>query len=465
MKTRKGYLIRRGKTFYAVWTVAGQKFTVTTRQTNRRDAETRLAEIMAPFLIEDEIRTLETVKARIEGAKASLAVYDEQRNPPLGFGVTRSADGTEHPGAWSIFLKAQNRPDSGKRTLDDYEGYYQAFADWLKSTKRNAPTLRDVTPDIANDYAGHLSERRLSAGTFNKHINTLALVFRVLTGPARLTINVWDGINRKKAVQESRRELTIEELRRVCAAAIGELRVLLAIGLYTGLRLGDAATLRWGETDLVRGLIQRIPHKTARRNPRPVNVPIHPTLRAMLDEIPMSDRRNYVLPETAAAYLRDTSAPSKRIQDHFEACGIILHKHGTGFVTELDKDGKPKSVHTGQRAVVEVGFHSLRHSFVSLCRGANAPLSVVESIVGHSSPAMTRHYTHTGEAAALAAVSSLPSLTGEVKALPTSQTPQLLEAGMIRARLEGMRTTTWRAIRDELLRDLVIGKSDEAGSC
>jgi integrase len=43
---------------------------------------------------------------------------------------------------------------------------------------------------------------------------------------------------------------------------------------------------------------------------------------------------------------------------------------------------------TGKRAVVEIGFHSLRHSFVSMCRTSNVPLAVVESIVGHSNPAM-----------------------------------------------------------------------------
>jgi integrase len=450
MKTRKGFLIRRGKTFYAVWTIGGKRFVKTTGQTNRRDAETRLSEIMAPFLVGDDVRTLETVKARIEGAKAELVTFDEQQNPPLTFGATKSQDGTDRPGAWSAFLKAQNRPDSGKRTLSDYEGYFQAFEDWLKDTKHNAPTLRDVTPEIAAEYASSLVERRLSAGTFNKHINTLALVFRVMAGPARLTVNVWDGIKRKRAVAASRRELTIEELRRVCEAATGELRPLLAIGLYTGLRLGDAATLRWGETDLARGLIRRIPHKTARRNPKPVNVPIHQTLRIMLAEIPEKSRRDYVLPETAAAYLRDTSAPSKRIQDHFEACGVNLHRPGTGFVIQEGENGKPKSVHTGQRAVVEVGFHSLRHTFVSLCRESGAPLSVVEAIVGHSSPAMTRHYTHTGEAAALSAVTALPDITGKaVKALPAADPVAKLKAEL-RVIVDGMTSATWKAAKDQL---------------
>ena len=53
-------------------------------------------------------------------------------------------------------------------------------------------------------------------------------------------------------IANSRRELTIDELRKVCQTATGELRTLLALGIYSGLRLGDCATLRWGEVDLPR---------------------------------------------------------------------------------------------------------------------------------------------------------------------------------------------------------------------
>ena len=52
-----------------------------------------------------------------------------------------------------------------------------------------------------------------------------------------------------------------------------------------------------------------------------------------------------------------------------------------------------------------------------MCREANAPLSVVESMVGHSNPAMTRHYTHTSELAAASAVNSLPAVMGDMPAL------------------------------------------------
>lgn len=81
------------------------------------------------------------------------------------------------------------------------------------------------------------------------------------------------------------------QLQRMCDAAKGEMRRLLALGIYTGLRLGDVATLRWGEVDLVRGIIRRVPNKTSRRNTKPVLIPIHPSLRAMLAEIPEAKRR------------------------------------------------------------------------------------------------------------------------------------------------------------------------------
>jgi Phage integrase family len=106
-----------------------------------------------------------------------------------------------------------------------------------------------------------------------------------------------------------------------------------------------------------------------------------------------------VLPEMAALYARSICLVTDRVQGHLKACGITLHKPGTGT------DGK--------RAIIEVGFHSLRHTFVSLCRGSNAPLAVVESIVGHSNPAMTRHYTHVGELAAGRAVAALPAVVGD----------------------------------------------------
>jgi integrase len=329
--------------------------------------------------------------------------------------------------------------------MAQYESHFDQFAKWIIKTHSEVKSLRDVTKDIAAEYAGHLAQRGLSANRFNKHIRFLSLFFRVLKDHARMATNPWEGINRKRQNANARRELTVDELRRICESATGELRLLLATGIYTGLRLGDAATLRWGEVDILRGIIRRIPHKTASRNPKPVLVPIHPALCAMLAEIPKDDRREYVMPEISKLYHDDPIVLNRNLQAHFKNNGITLHKPGTGVEEKIGEDGKIKKVESGIRAVLEVGFHSLRHTFVSLCRAANAPLSVVESIVGHSNPSMTRHYTHTSEAAALTAVSALPSVMGgEVKTLPPAPSARLVDGDAILAIIQDKTVKTWK---------------------
>jgi integrase len=428
-KHRTGCLIRRGKNFYVRWVVEGKVFSKALRDgngsaiTTKREAEEAKQKLMAPFVVADEAAALESIAGKLEGRKAELAKLEDQQNPPLRIGE-----------AWAAFLASPNRPDSGEETLYQYKCQWSAFSDWMKEKHADAPALRDVTKEIAEDYAASLNGGRLSPNTYNKHLNLLTLVFRVLKHKAKLTSNHWEDIQRKRITTQSRRELTVDELKTVCRDATGELRPLLALGIYSGLRLGDCATLRWGEVDLQRGIIRRIPNKTARRNPKPVIVPIHPVLRDMLAATPTDMRGDYVLPETAALYNRRTDLVTDMVQGHFASCGLKPHKPGTG------KDGK--------RAVVEVGFHSLRHTFISLCRASDVPLSVVESLVGHSTPAMTKHYTHTGELAAGRAVAALPFVIGEQKHQRNGEENVLLK---IRRVVKSITAANWKQKKAGLL--------------
>lgn len=432
MKHRTGHLRKRGSTYYVRWVMEGKVFERALRDedgnsiTDRRKAEQAKMKVMAPFATADEATALESIAAKIEGRKAELARLEDEQNPGLSLAT-----------AWTEFVKAPNRPDSGDSTLRQYGFQFAQFVEWMKQKHPGESTLRDVSRQIAEEYATHLNHDRLSPGTFNKHLNLLGLVFRVLKEKARIVENPWTEIQRKRLCAHTRRELTVDELRRVCDAASGELRTLLALGIYTGLRLGDCATLRWGEVDLKRGVIRRVPNKTARNKPdKVVQVPVHPTLRGMLAEIPTEARADYVLPEIAALYQNRIDLVTDLVQSHFISCGIKPHKPGTG--------------ENGKRAVLEVGFHSLRHTFVSLCRESGAPLSVVESIVGHSNPAMTRHYTHVGELAAGQAVAALPSLIGDAKPEPQKRTPQSL-LREIKAIVEEMAAKNWREKKAALL--------------
>jgi len=447
MKTKPDrYLLKRGNNYYCSWRHDGKLQTRALRDANGQPittveaARTARDEFMRPFTASNETKVLEELTVKLQGRKAEIAKWEDEQHPPLAISL-----------AWSEFLASPNRPDSGKSTLRQYEFQWQAFADWIKENHPDLLTLRDVTKEIAEEYAGSMNHGRFSPSTYNKHLNLLTLVFRVLKHKAKLTGNPWESpkrggnLQRKRLITNSRRELTIDELRKICQTASGELQTLLALGIYSGLRLGDCATLRWREVDLRRGMMRRIPNKTARRNPKPVIVPIHPILRDMLGTTPPDQRGEYVLPETAALYIHRTDTVTDMVQKHFKTCGITLHKPGTG--TE------------GKRAVIEVGYHSLRHTFVSLCRESDAPLSVVESIVGHSSPAMTRHYTHVGELAAGRAVAALPSVMSEETPAGSTNGGQNVMLQGLKTILNGMGAANWETKRSEAL--AILATSNE----
>ena len=94
-----------------------------------------------------------------------------------------------------------------------------------------------------------------------------------------------------------------------------------------------------------------------------------------------------------------------RIREFLQGCGFKVHKEGTGM--------------NGIRAVPVYGFHSCRHTFVSICRTAGVPDAVIQSVVGKSYPI----YTHIGIEAQRKAVNSMPSATCD-QGVPAAALPE-----------------------------------------
>ena len=408
MKTKNtrspGSLLVRGINYYAFWRVKGTdgKTKAICRAlrdengaaiTTKPEAEKAKARLMDIVSKQNEVASLRSIQHAIDDKQTEIDRLKDEQNPPLAVAQ-----------AWAAFLRSTERHDCGKSTLVSYESCWSRFETWAQREHPEAALLRDITSEIANEYLQSLNHGKVAPRTFNAHLHFLRYFFRVLTTEARLKDkeNVWKKAKSKAGIILSRRELTVEELKKVCDAATGGMKLAFAIGLYTGMRLGDVATLKWGEVDLKRHQIRRVPNKTARRMPQAITIPIHPMLGAMLADIPVNERDAvYVLPDWATIYKRARGKLTQKIQKHFENCGI--------------KTTEAREV--GARARVVVGFHSLRHTFVSMAREAGAPLAVIEGLVGHHSVSLTRHYTHVSESASQNAIGLLPSLNGDT-ALP-----------------------------------------------
>src|SRR5438046_3144747 len=111
MKRRTGYLFKRGDNFYCAWRVSGQLFTRALRDDNgqpitaKREAEAARDKFMLPIATGDEAAVLESIAGRLEGRKAELAKWEDEKHPPLPVAK-----------AWLEYLDAPNRPDSGEST-------------------------------------------------------------------------------------------------------------------------------------------------------------------------------------------------------------------------------------------------------------------------------------------------------------------------------------------------------------
>ena len=430
-----GSLVVRGSNYYAFWRVKTGKmirnkdgklvpeYKAISRAlrddngaaiTTEPEAAKAKARLMANvgLVVGNEVDTLKSIQRAIGDKQTEIDRVNDEKNPPMPLARV-----------WTAFAS----PTSGRKPVEKssllaYENVWTQFHKWLESERPAVKTLREVTRDVAKAYLDALIGRGVTNKTTNNHLSTLRYIFKVLSDEAKLPENPWSKFPQLQVMREGRRELTIDELTLVCSKATGEMKTMFCIGLYTGLRLGDCATLKWGEVDLKRGLIRRIPNKIRRKKGANglVQISIHPVLHDALSAIPGSKTEGYVLPETSAKYLAgQRSQLTNHIQEHFEACGIN---------TKRDRE-------TGVRRVVEVGFHSLRHTFVSMCAMNNVPLSVVQSLVGHSSPLMTGAYSHSNRLAEQQAVAGLPAINGDV-----TQPPKPTQTQLLRGIIESMTT-------------------------
>ena len=373
---------------------------------------------------------------------------------PLGLGSRRLplAD------VWLEYVKSPDRRDLAQSTLNAKRLVWMDFARWMEHRHLEIGNLAEVTHEAIAEYLACI-RAEVCASTYNARICVLREIFHVLAAKAGLVDDPWDGVRLHADDCHSRRELTLDEIERLMKAATkagGEWKRLFTIGIYTGLRLGDCCCLAWNSVNLERGVIQLIPTKTRKHaHGQPVTIPIHPQLKAELEIALARDHERRAC--AAAASQPDLTHcddglggdASAVVAPHQEASGLPHSPDTNARLRETRKDTNKafsasafvnptladyyknskwrisrglelifKAAHIetsvkieGRRTrTPEATFHSLRHTFVSLAANAGVPLPVVQSIVGHSSTAMTRHYYHENEDVLRQAVAAIPAI-------------------------------------------------------
>jgi integrase len=251
--------------------------------------------------------------------------------------------------------------------------------------------LRDITPIEIQSFLtrkrieGYISTRRVgktlketrrdfSAQTLRHMRNVLSAVFE---HAKRLNMFAGEnpalGASVPKGEAKERQALTGEEaMRLVAALPAGQYRTLGALLVTTGLRIGEAAGLRWKRVDFERRTITVAENYTKRCWTTPKSkkgIRTVPVAQAVL---------------TALALLKGEAGPEDTVF-------VTMNGNPLDQNTTCARFLKPAAKRAG---VPWATWHSFRHSNATFADAHGMTIAERQKVLGHAEARMTIHYTH-----------------------------------------------------------------------
>lgn len=287
--------------------------------------------------------------------------------------------------------------EAGEKTHIRYGIAIEQFLDFLGS--KSAFDLSRITHREITAFRDNLA-KRVTANTVNVSLKILRAALNQAKRDGLVDTNQAERVALLKNKRSSkRRAFTLEELKQVLAVADEEWRGMVLVGLYTGLRLGDIAQMKWGNVDLEAKEIRLMTGKTERDMGIPMAKPLVNFLGKGKAGMKRSDP---VFPRICASY--EESPNNGRLSKQFYQ---VLVDAGLAEKRKFKETGEGHSVKHVQN---ELSFHCLRHTATSLLKNAGVSDVVARDIIGHESEAISRAYTHIDTETKRKAVDKMPDI-------------------------------------------------------
>lgn len=237
-------------------------------------------------------------------------------------------------------------------------------------------TLREITPWLIERYkqerrAATVFGRPIRPTTINRELSCLRRLFNLAVQWGKAETNPVRGVKFFPEDGQCERVLSPEEIQRLLAACSSHSRPLVLLALNTGMRRGEILGLTWERVDLAGGVLTL----THTKNGKVRRVPMNALVRETLRTLPCS-----------GPYVFGGAQPYGAIK--------------TAWLAACRRAG-----------LAGVRFHDLRHTAATYMVLGGLDLVTVGEILGHSSVALTRRYTHPTPESKRRAVGVLEGLT------------------------------------------------------
>lgn len=271
----------------------------------------------------------------------------------------------------------------------------QSAVDRLEATLNNqvlpwfgSLRLNQVTTESVQAWLDELAER-YSYSTVSKAYQCLNAIFEYAKLSRVITENPVNGLVTLPSENVSRRDVVVysddecDRLTKACFASLpDEVNApLLPFLLHTGLRIGEALALRWGDVDLKNAFVR------VRKNVKSVKnrsgAADEPHYVMVEQETPKTKAGDRVVSLNAAAREALCSMPKR---DHKQL--VFSADGGSQFLTY--SIARRLLARMCQKAAVRIrGFHAFRHTFATRLFERGVDVKTVSSILGHSSVRIT----------------------------------------------------------------------------
>lgn len=372
---------RKGSPYWwaAYYRPDGRRAFRSTKQTNRAKAQKICHEYADAADLGKQGRLSEKQARRVIAHIYHIANADALRTPSV----------KKYLEDWLAAKRLTLAPGS----LPEYANAVTGFLEHL-----GARTARSIDAVTTADVTSYRAARAatVAGATVNKTLKILKGAWAAAAREGIVRENVFGMVAMVRSKKSERRAFTLPELRRILEKASPEWRGIILTGLYTGQRLGDVARLTWQSLDLDTGELRLTTGKTGRN----MIIPIAQPLLEYFIQLPATDDPTAPLFPKAAATPGATL--SNRFTDLLNDVGLI-EKPETHNST-----GKGRSA---SRRVGGLSFHCIRHTATSLLKNAGVSDVIAREIIGHSSEAVSRAYTHIETSTLRTAIEKLPDIT------------------------------------------------------